>query len=58
MPLTPTVAALGPDLYGGTAGIGLFLAQLHTRMEDDAVRATALGAIRQSLSKSDAGSSM
>jgi lantibiotic modifying enzyme len=55
MPLTPTVAALGPDLYGGTAGIGLFLAQLHTRMEDDAVRATALGAIRQSLSKSDAG---
>jgi lantibiotic modifying enzyme len=54
MPLTPTVAALGPELYGGTAGIGLFLAQLHTRVEDDAVRVTALGAIRQSLSKSDA----
>lgn len=54
MPLTPTVAALGPDLYGGTAGLGIFLAQLHARRQDDAFRETALGAVRQSLSKSAA----
>jgi lantibiotic modifying enzyme len=54
MPLTPTVAALGPELYGGTAGLGLFLAQLHARREDSAFRETALGAVGQSLSKSDA----
>ncbi len=53
MPLTPTVAALGPDLYGGTAGVGLFLAHLYARRDDPVFRETALGAIRQSLSKSD-----
>ena len=53
VPLTPTVAALGPDLYGGTAGVGLFLAQLYARKDDAVFRETALGAIRQSLSKSD-----
>lgn len=52
MPLTPTAAALGPELYGGTAGVGLFLAQLHARTQDDAFREAALGAVRQSLSKS------
>jgi lantibiotic modifying enzyme len=52
LPLTPTVTALGPELYGGTAGIALFLAQLHTRVGGDNVRETSLGAIRQALSKS------
>lgn len=51
MPLTPTAAALGPELYGGTAGVGLFLAQLHARTQDDAFREAALGAVRQSLSR-------
>jgi lantibiotic modifying enzyme len=53
MPLTPTVAALGPELYGGTAGVGIFLAQLDARTAHSAFRDTATGAIRQALSKSD-----
>jgi lantibiotic modifying enzyme len=52
-PLTPTVVALGPELYSGTAGIALFLAHLHRRTGDEKARATALGAIRQALSRSD-----
>jgi hypothetical protein len=44
-PVTPTTAALGPDLYGGNAGIALFLAQLASVTGDDICRQTALGAI-------------
>jgi lantibiotic biosynthesis protein len=51
LPLTPTVAALGPELYGGTAGIALFLAQLHARVGGEDVRATSLGAIRHAVWK-------
>jgi|RhiMetdeSRZDD1v2_1073273.scaffolds.fasta_scaffold06182_9 class II lanthipeptide synthase len=51
-PLTPTVAALGPELYSGTAGIGLFLAELHRRSTSPEFRNTASGAIRHALSKS------
>jgi lantibiotic modifying enzyme len=52
LPLTPTVAALGPELYGGTAGIALFLAQLFDRIGGDESLETAVGAIRQALWKS------
>jgi lantibiotic modifying enzyme len=52
LPLTPTVTALGPELYGGTAGIALFLAQLHTRVGGDDLLETSLGAIRRALWKS------
>ncbi len=51
-PITPTVAALGPELYSGTAGIGLFLAELHRRSSLTEFRDTASGAIRHALSKS------
>jgi hypothetical protein len=42
---------LGGDLYGGTSGIGLFLAELYDVAPDPLVRRTALGAIRQALSQ-------
>jgi lantibiotic biosynthesis protein len=51
MPLTPTVAALGPTLYAGTAGIALFLAELFARTDHDQAGATARGAIRHSLAR-------
>ncbi|HEX3447960.1 MAG TPA: T3SS effector HopA1 family protein, partial [Isosphaeraceae bacterium] len=48
-PITPTVAACGPDLYAGSAGIGLFLAQLHALTGDLAFARTSLGAIDRSI---------
>lgn len=39
-------AALGPDLYGGTSGVALFLAELHAATGDVDARRTALGALR------------
>jgi hypothetical protein len=41
--------ALGPGLYGGTAGIALFLAELYAVTGEEDSRRTALGAIRQAL---------
>ena len=46
--------ALGPDIYGGTSGVALFLAELHTVTGDAVTRRTALGAISQALSRVDA----
>jgi lantibiotic modifying enzyme len=43
------VASLGADLYGGTSGVSLFLAEAGTRLDDDRVRRAALGAIRHAL---------
>ncbi len=40
---------LGPDLYAGTAGIAWFLGHLEGYVDDEIVRRTAIGAIRQSL---------
>lgn len=37
----------GPDVYGGTSGIGWFLAQAATRTGDALLRRTARGALRQ-----------
>jgi lantibiotic biosynthesis protein len=52
-PITPTTAATGPDLYGGSAGIALFLALLHHFTGDDHCRRTAIGAIRRSIRQFD-----
>jgi lantibiotic biosynthesis protein len=43
--------ALGPDLYGGTIGIALFLATLHRLTAEPLFRATAQGAIAHALSR-------
>ena len=43
--------SFGPDLYSGTSGIALFLAQLHRFRPDPIVAQTARGAIRQALSR-------
>ena len=43
------VAALGADLYEGTSGVALFLAEAAARLGEPRLRATALGAIRLSL---------
>lgn len=45
--------ALGPDLYGGTAGVGLFLAELAAATGEADARRTALGALRQAASRID-----
>lgn len=45
---------LGPDLYAGTAGIGLFLAQLHAMLPSKEFRRTALGAMRHALLRANA----
>ena len=43
--------ALGPELYSGTSGVALFLAELYAATGDPDIRRTALGAIRQALSQ-------
>ena len=47
----PTYSALGPDLYGGTAGVALFLAMLAASTGEATARQTSLGAIRHALSR-------
>src|SRR5262245_44732683 len=46
--------ALGTDLYEGTSGVGLFLAELHCATGEAASRHTALGALRQALRYAEA----
>ena len=46
-----TYRGLGPDLYGGTAGIGLFLAEMAAETGDAGQRAVALGALRHAASR-------
>jgi len=41
----------GPDLYGGTAGIALFLAHLHARTGEPVFARTAEGAMSQALAR-------
>jgi len=43
--------ALAPSLYSGTSGVALFLADLHAATGDARVRATAIAAMRQALSR-------
>jgi lantibiotic modifying enzyme len=52
--VTMTYQALGPDLYGGTAGVGVFLAELARVDERAEARRTALGALRQAASRVEA----
>jgi lantibiotic biosynthesis protein len=47
------LAALGPDLYGGTSGVALFLAEASAMFDDSRLKATALGAIRLALDHAD-----
>jgi hypothetical protein len=48
-----TFQALGPDLYWGTAGVALYLAELWAQTGDGEVRRVALGAIRQALNRAE-----
>jgi lantibiotic modifying enzyme len=47
--IAPISEALGHDLYSGSAGIALFLAELHALTGDEQHRRTARGAIARSL---------
>ena len=47
------LATLGPDLYGGTSGVALFLAEAGVRLDDERLRATARGAIQLALDQVD-----
>jgi lantibiotic modifying enzyme len=47
------MAALGPDLYGGTAGVALFLGETGAALGDDRLLRTARGAIRLALDQAD-----
>jgi lantibiotic modifying enzyme len=47
------LAALGPDLYGGTSGVALFLAEAAAKLGDDTLRRTALGAAQVGLDHAD-----
>jgi lantibiotic modifying enzyme len=46
--------ALEPNLYDGTAGVGLFLAQLGAVTGDASARRTAMGAMRQAVTRAPA----
>jgi hypothetical protein len=52
-PSRPGYGPLTPDLYAGTSGVGLFLAELAAITGDPAVRRTALGAVRQALGQAE-----
>ena len=43
--------ALGPSLYGGTAGVGLFLAHVASVTGDESFRGVAVGALRHAASR-------
>ena len=49
VPHRAELSALGPNLYGGTAGIGLFLAHLSAATADPTARRTAVGALRHAV---------
>jgi lantibiotic modifying enzyme len=46
-------AALGPDLYEGTAGVALFLSEAASALDEPRLRTVALGAIRHALDHAD-----
>lgn len=51
--VTASYKALGPDLYGGTAGIALFLSELHRATGSAEYRELALRSIRHALTYAD-----
>jgi hypothetical protein len=48
-----TYKALGPDLWGGTAGIGVFLAELARASDERETQACAEGALRHAASRAE-----
>lgn len=46
-----TYSTLGPDLYGGTSGVALFLAELAAVTGDELFRRTAIGTIAHALAR-------
>jgi lantibiotic modifying enzyme len=50
---TLSFRALGADLYGGSAGVGLFLAEAAAATGVQELRRTALGALRHAISRAD-----
>ena len=52
--LSATYRTLGPDLYSGTSGVALFLAELFAETGDPLLRQTALAAARHALARADA----
>lgn len=48
-----TYVSLGPELYGGSSGVALFLAELAVASGDEEARRTALGAIRQAVGRAE-----
>jgi lantibiotic biosynthesis protein len=48
-----TTAALGPDLYEGTAGVALFLSEAASALDEDSLRTVALAAIGHALDHAD-----
>lgn len=48
------LGAMGPDLYGGTSGVALFLAELHAVTGNPEARRVAIGGMRNALSRLDA----
>jgi hypothetical protein len=48
------ISALGSDLYNGTSGVALFLAELYATCRAGEARRTALGAIQQALTHGEA----
>jgi lantibiotic modifying enzyme len=48
-----TYGSLGPELYGGTSGVALFLAEAHRRSGERRWRDTALAGIKHALDRSD-----
>jgi lantibiotic modifying enzyme len=52
-PISSVACAIGPELYGGSTGVALFLAQLAAVTGDEDCRRTALGAFARSLRQLD-----
>ncbi|HEX9754888.1 MAG TPA: lanthionine synthetase LanC family protein [Gemmatimonadales bacterium] len=50
-----TYRTLGPELYDGTSGVGLFLAELHRKTGEPRYRSAALGAIAQAVARRETG---
>lgn len=48
-----TYSSLGPEPYGGSSGVALFLTELALATGDEEARKTALGAIRQALGRAE-----
>jgi lantibiotic biosynthesis protein len=51
--LRMTYSSFGADLYGGTAGVGLALAELQSATESPELRRTAIGALEHALRRAD-----